>query len=78
MRLSPAQVELFQAGCSDPHNDAAQRLLNVFGVEEGCDVLDCITTAPLDLLGELVTYFWHAMDHEAMRRVVLLDAQDGI
>ena len=78
MRLSPDQIELFEAGCVNPDNDAAQQLLNVFGVEAADAVLERIPNVPIEILADLVTYFWHAMEHEAKRRVVLLDAQDGV
>ena len=71
MKLSADQIELFEAGCRNRENDAAQELLNVFGVAQAREVLDRLPSVPVEILSDLASHFWQAMDHEAKRRVLL-------
>ncbi len=68
MRLSPDEMELFEAGCRDQTNVHAQELLNVFGAERALEVLTQLSLVPLGLLIEIVSHLWHALNHEIRRR----------
>lgn len=68
MRLSPEEMELFEASCRDAENVHAQELLNVFGAERALDVLKHMPTIPLGLLVDIISHLWRAMNHEMRRR----------
>lgn len=68
MRLTPHEMELFEAACGDIGNDAAQELLNVFAVECSIDVLLLLPSVPLGLVAELVAHLWRAINHEHRKR----------
>ena len=68
MRLTTQEMELFEAACSDPGNDAAQELLNVFGVDRSLDVILEFPSLPLGIVAELVNHLWRAINHEHRKR----------
>jgi hypothetical protein len=68
MRLSPEEMDLFEASCKDAGNEHAQELLNVFGAERALDVLNHMPTIPLGLLIDIISHLWNAMNHEMRRR----------
>ena len=68
MRLTAHEMELFNAACSDIGNDAAQELLNVFGVERSDDVLIQLPMMPLGLVTTLASHIWRAINHEHRKR----------
>ena len=66
--MSSLEMEMFDAACSDPHNEFAQELLNVFGAEKAIQILDHMPMVPLGLLVDVVSHLWRALNHEAARR----------
>jgi hypothetical protein len=68
VRLSPQEMDLFEASCRDAGNMHAQELLNVFGAERALEVLHQMPTIPLGLLVDIVSHLWHAMNHEMRKR----------
>ena len=68
MKLTPEEMDLFFAACSDSRNEAAQELLNLFAVERPLDVLLQLPTVPLGLLSELVAHLWRAINTEHRKR----------
>jgi hypothetical protein len=68
MRLNIQEVDLFDAGCRDPGNWAAQELLNLFAVENGVDVILLLPTIPLGLLEEFASHLWRAINCEHRKR----------
>jgi hypothetical protein len=77
MRLSAAEMELFEAACRDRSNDAAQELMNLFAVERGIDIILMMPTIPMGLLGELAGHLSRAVNYEHRKRtgcdLVLVD-----
>lgn len=67
MKLGLEDVEHFRAACVDPWNDAAQELLNVFGVSTADELLAHMSTMPVAILGDLVGRFWDAVNAEVIR-----------
>ena len=68
MRLNVQEMDLFDAGCRDPGNEAAQELLNLFAVENGVDVILLLPSIPLGLLAEIVSHLWRAINCEHRKR----------
>jgi hypothetical protein len=68
MRLTIQEMDLFDAGCGDPGNAAAQELLNLFAVENGVDVILLLPSIPLGLLAEIVSHLWRAINCEHRKR----------
>lgn len=79
MRLTTAEMELFEAACADHGNDAAQELMNLFAVERGVDILLLLPTIPIGLLSELAGNLWRAINHEHRKRTGcdLVVVEDG-
>ena len=67
MKLGLEDVEHFRAACVDPWNDAAQELLNVFGVSTADELLAQMSTMPVAILSDLVARFWDAVNTEVIR-----------
>lgn len=68
MKLTIEEIDLFDAACHDPGNEAAQELLNVFAAEQSIDVLLMLPSVPLGMLAELVSHLWRAIDREHRKR----------
>jgi hypothetical protein len=68
MRLTIQEMDLFDAGCHDPGNGAAQELLNLFAVENGVDVILLLPSVPPGLLEKIVSHFWRAINCEHRKR----------
>lgn len=68
MRLTVQEMDLFDAGCRDHGNEAAQELLNLFAVESGVDVILLLPSVPLGLLAEIVSHLWRAINCEHRKR----------
>ncbi len=77
MRLTAAEMELFEAACADHGNEAAQELMNLFAVDRGIDIVLMLPTIPLGLLSELAGSLWRAINYEHRKRtgcdLVLVD-----
>jgi hypothetical protein len=67
MKLGLDDVDNFRAACVDPWNDAAQELLNVFGVSTADELLAQMSTMPVSILSDLVARFWDAVNAEVIR-----------
>ncbi len=82
MRLTAAEMELFEAACADRGNDAARELMNLFAVERGVDILLLLPSIPLGLLAELASHLWRAINHEHRKRtgcdLVLVDTSSTL
>ncbi len=68
MRLSPEEMDLFNASCADSTNTHAQELMNVFGAEQAMTILDYMPAVPLGLLVDVISHIWLALTHETRRR----------
>jgi hypothetical protein len=68
MRLSTEEMALFEAGCADPTNAAAQELINLFGAESAIQIMDRMVTVPIGILIDVVTHLWYAIHYELRRR----------
>lgn len=68
MRLAGEELNLFTAACADVQNIHAQELMNVFGVDNGREVLIQVNHAPIGIFVDMVQHIWYAILHEASRR----------
>ena len=66
--LNVEEVDLFDGGCRDRGNWAAQELLNLFGVESGVDVILLLPSLPPVLLEECASQLWAAINCEHRKR----------
>jgi hypothetical protein len=77
MRLTAAEMDLFEAACRDRSNDAAQELMNLFAADRGIDIILMMPTIPVGLLAELAGQLSRAVNYEHRKRtgcdLVLVD-----